>query len=305
MHPDQKSKASKWFKTPLVFSIQEAKGLEYENIILYNFISDEEQAFREISKGVDPAALDSDSLQFARAKDKRDKSLEVYKFYINALYVAMTRAVSNLYLVEGNQKHPLIRLLDLQGFVGKLEVDKQDSSLDDWQKEAHRLELQGKQEQADDIRNRILQQKPVPWPVLNEQAFAALQKEAFTGSNKKKRNLALEYALVYHHRPTLNALIKEGIRAAYQTEGKSLDQLYRKHYLNLRSEKHWWRSCAIPRNYGIDHRTIFNLTPLMVAARLGNTSLVEALIERGANPDHTGTNGLNALQNGAGSRPVR
>jgi hypothetical protein len=34
MHPDQKTVAKTHFQTPLVFSIQEAKGLEYENIIL-------------------------------------------------------------------------------------------------------------------------------------------------------------------------------------------------------------------------------------------------------------------------------
>lgn len=294
MHPEQKSKASKWFKTPLVFSIQEAKGLEYENIILYNFISDEEQAFKEISRGVDAAALDSDSIQYARSKDKRDKSLEVYKFYINSLYVAITRAVNNLYLLEDSQKHPLVDLLNLQGFAGKLQLDKQGSSLDEWQKEAHRLELQGKQEQANDIRQRILQQKPVPWPVFDQKAFSKLLDEGFKG-NKKKRNLAMEYALIYHHRPTLNALIKEGIRAASQNDSKALNALYHKHYLSYDLNN----PGAVLRDtqsYGIDHSTIFNLTPLMVAARLGNAKLAEELIERGAHPEKTGNNGLNALQ---------
>ena len=294
MHPDQKPKVSKWFKTPLVFSIQEAKGLEYENIILYNFISDEEQAFKEISIGVDAAALDSDSIHYARSKDKRDKSLEIYKFYINALYVAITRAVNNLYLIEEKQKHPLVDLLNLQGFAGKLQLDKQDSSLDDWQKEAHRLELQGKQEQADDIRQRILQQKPVPWKVLDQKAFNQLLDEGFKG-NKKKRNLATEYALIYHHRPTLNALMKEGIRAASQTDSKALNALYHKHYLSydLNNPGAVLRDT---RNYGIDHSTIFNLTPLMIAARLGNAQLAGELVERGARPEKTGNNGLNALQ---------
>ena len=295
MHPEQKASASKWFNTPLVFSIQEAKGLEYDNIILYNFISDEEKAFRDISAGVDPAALDSDILNYARTKDKRDKSLEVYKFYINALYVALTRAVSNLYLVESNQKHPLIRLLALQHFSGQLEVDKQDSSLDEWQKEARKLELQGKQEQADDIRSRILKQQPVPWPVLDEKAFAELQQEALSGNNKKKRNLALKYAIVYYHRPTLNALIKTGIRAAVNPDTKAVDQLHRKHYM-VYDLKNPGAVLRDTEKYGIDHRTVFNLTPLMVAARLGNAELIKSLMERGANPDNTGTNGLNALQ---------
>ena len=295
MHPDQKAKASQWFKTPLVFSIQEAKGLEYDNIILYNFISDEEKAFRDIAAGVDPKALEGDTLDYARAKDKSDKSLEVYKFYINALYVAMTRAVSNLFLVEERQKHPLIRLLDMEQYSSDLALDKQDSSLDEWQKEARKLELQGKQEQADDIRDRILKQKPVPWPVLDLNAFTALQEEALTGNNKKKRILALEYALVYHHRPTLNALIKEGVNAASQPEGKSLTQLYRKHYMTY-DLKNPGSVLRDTEQYGIDHRTIFNLTPLMVASRIGNTGLVKELVERGADQNKTGSNGLNALQ---------
>ena len=37
-----------------------------------------------------------------RARDKTDKSLEVYKFYVNALYVALTRAVRNVYLIESD-----------------------------------------------------------------------------------------------------------------------------------------------------------------------------------------------------------
>ena len=300
MHPDQKAGAKKWFNTPLVFSIQEAKGLEYDNIILYNFISDEEKAFRDIAAGVDPAALEKETLSYSRTKDKQDKSLEVYKFYINALYVAITRAVCNLYIVESSHKHPMIRLLNLARFNGELEVDQQKSSLDEWQKEARKLELQGKQEQADEIRHRILQEKPVPWPVLDRTAFETLQKEALDNNNgksnnKKKQILALEYALIYYHRPTLNALIKAEVRAASQPESKVLALLNRKHYMpyDLKNPSAVLRETE---KYGIDHRTRFNLTPLMVATRLGNAAVVEALIERGADPDKHGNNGLNALQ---------
>ncbi|MGB3548000.1 MAG: hypothetical protein WBA17_13555, partial [Saprospiraceae bacterium] len=51
MDKTQKSQVAQFFKTPLVFTIQEAKGLEYENIILVNFISDYDKEFREISSG--------------------------------------------------------------------------------------------------------------------------------------------------------------------------------------------------------------------------------------------------------------
>src|SRR6201996_4621806 len=40
MRDEDKADARKHFATPLLFSIHEAKGLEYENIVLYRFISD-------------------------------------------------------------------------------------------------------------------------------------------------------------------------------------------------------------------------------------------------------------------------
>ncbi len=296
MHPEQKPLASRWFKTPLVFSIQEAKGLEYDNIILFNFVRDEEKVFREIAADIDPAQLEGDTLNYARSKNKRDKSLEVYKFYINALYVAMTRAVNNLYIIEGNLKHPLLKLLNVENFSGELTLDKQDSSLEDWQKEAHKLELQGKQDQADDIRSRILQQKPVPWPVYDREAFGQLCEEGLAGSgNKKKRILALEYAVLCHHQPTLNALQQQNFRAAFGDESKSLNQLFRKHYMQY-TLKNSGSVLRDTEKYGIDHRTLFNLTPLMVAVKTGNTDLVATLVKRGADTSLVGSNGLNALQ---------
>ncbi|RKZ71379.1 MAG: hypothetical protein DRQ57_18770, partial [Gammaproteobacteria bacterium] len=111
MHPEQKAQAKQFFKTPLVFSVQEAKGLEYENIILYHFVSTDESRFQEICKNVTHEDLKIEELTYARVKDKSDKSLEIFKFYVNALYVAITRAICNLYWVETNPKHRLFNLL--------------------------------------------------------------------------------------------------------------------------------------------------------------------------------------------------
>ncbi len=297
MHPHQKAQARQWFNTPLIFSIQEAKGLEYENVVLLNFINEEEKAFQEIASGVDPSDLDKSDLKYARAKNKNDKSLEIYKFFINALYVAITRAVKNLYWVEANQKHPLMNLLQLERFYGDLSLEKQDSSLEEWQKEARRLELQGKQEQAEEIRSRILQQKPVPWPVLDRTAFSLLKEKALSTAtgNKKDRLRVFEYALLYHDKSTLNELKAVGFKPALQKSKRGLEQLINNHYLSYEL-KHPRTVLSDTERYGVDHRTVFNLTPLMVSARVGNVHLVEQLIERGADPDLVGSNGLNALQ---------
>ncbi|SFN10751.1 ankyrin repeat domain-containing protein [Nitrosomonas communis] len=293
MTADQKPAAQQYFSTPLVFTIQEAKGLEYENIILYNFLSQEESRYREISKGVTLADLDQD-IKYARAKDKTDKSLEVYKFYINALYVALTRAVKNLYWIESNPKQPLLDLLGLRNAQESLQLASQNSSLDAWRLEAHKLELQGKQEQAERIRNEILKQKTPGWQVITGSALAELKQKAIEKGDKNARMTLLEYGLVYEDQSIIDSLQKAGFKAAQHPE-KSLQLLQQKHY----SAYSFKKPDAVLRQvdqYGPDFRNIFNQTPLMVAAWMGNTEVIKALIELGADTEKVDDNGLTPFQ---------
>jgi superfamily I DNA/RNA helicase len=129
---EDKSEARTVFRTPLLFSVQESKGLEYENIIIYNIISDNAAEFKAISDGVSNSDLLKDELEYSRNRDKSDKSSEVYKFYINSLYVSITRAIRNVYLIEKNTNHPLCRLLGIsEDFAGKT-IKEEISSADDW-----------------------------------------------------------------------------------------------------------------------------------------------------------------------------
>ncbi|WP_305822327.1 UvrD-helicase domain-containing protein [Massilia brevitalea] len=113
LRDEDKAEARKHFDTPLIFSVHEAKGLEYDSIVLYRFVSDNRAEFSAIAEGVGADDLAGDELEYSRAKDKSDKSLEIYKFYVNALYVALTRAIRSVYLVESDSGHPLLRLLDI------------------------------------------------------------------------------------------------------------------------------------------------------------------------------------------------
>ncbi len=294
MHPDQKAAAKAHFQTPLVVSIQEAKGLEYDNIILYNFTSDDAERFREITQGISQEDLLGEEWRYARAKDKSDKSLEIYKFHINALYVAVTRAVQNLYLVEANPRQRLFELLGLKFGEGPLALAEQGSSLEEWRQEAHKLELQGKQEQAEEIRRQILKLKPVSWPVLKGETLAALERQALAQGDKKAKLLLFEYALAYQDRNRLNALVKAGFGPASQPE-KAIKSLNQKYFLAYEL-KH---STAVLRQvdqYGVDFRNPFNLTPLMIAARLGNEGLVAKLVELGADTEQVNNVGFNAFQ---------
>jgi len=294
LHPEQKAEVRKHFRTPLVFSIHEAKGLEYENVLLYGFVSSEEKRFRDIAADLGEADLQGE-LRYARGRDKGDKSLEIYKFYINALYVAVTRAVKNLYLIEPRPKQHLLALLGLtEVHDGVEDIETQSSSLEEWRHEAHRLELQGKEEQAAEIREQILKQRTPPWTVLRGEALDELEAKALEQGEKKAGIALMEYALVYRDQRLLNALIQRGIKAAKQPD-KAMSLLERKHFLpyTLKSPGAVLREVD---QYGVDFRNIFGQTPLMVASRIGNADLIEDLLDRDADTGLVDANGLNAFQ---------
>lgn len=158
LREELKEKAARYFETPLIFSIYEAKGIEYENVILYNFVSSEAKSYQDIAQGLHPQDL-LENVSYARVKNKTDRSLEIYKFFINALYVAITRAIKNVYWLESKGEHPLFKLWTLDFQPQFLPLTLQSSSLSAWKKEAERLDLQGKEAQAQAIRTEVLHEK--------------------------------------------------------------------------------------------------------------------------------------------------
>jgi len=159
--------------------------------------------------------------------------------------------------------------------------------------EAQRLELQGKQEQAESIRTQILKQKPVPWEALHGAPLEQLQHKAIEENNKKAKITLFEYALVYRDQPRLNALIKSGFAPARNPD-KGRHLLNKKHFMPYEL-KHPGAVLRQTDQYGVDFRNLFNQTPLMVASRLGNETLVRELRARGANTELINNAGFNAF----------
>jgi hypothetical protein len=313
LRDEDKSAARASFRTPLVFSVHEAKGLEYPHVILFDIVSGQRAAYSEVCDGVSSKDIESKELDYRRAKDKGDKSLELFKFYVNALYVAMTRAVQTLTFVESDTAHPLLALLGLSVSDAKVTAG-QASSKEEWAQEARKLELQGKQEQAQRIRDTILQFKPVPWTPWSQPLMVDFAAKALDRNNPsaKPRQALLDYALWHGQQAWIERLARINFQPAsslapdgefgwigpsarlgfHDAEYEQQTRLAHRAVTSLRSRhlqpfiaknfKDILRQCDV---HGVDHLTTVGASPLMLASRAGNLPLVEALIQRGANPD--------------------
>lgn len=314
LRDDDKPAARARFRTPLVFSVAEAKGLEYPHVALVDIVSGQRLAYAEVCEDVQPADLDTDTLDYRRAKDKADKSLELYKFYVNALYVAMTRAVQTLTLVESDTGHPLLALLGLQAGEAPAQAVRA-STREEWAQAARKLQLQGKEEQAQAIRDAFLQHKPVPWTPWSRALVEDLLPKALDPRNPsaKPRQSIFDYALWHAQHELVTALGKANFAAARQLldEGQfwgagsllpnrygfrndaweRLEVLTRKTVAAVR-QRHLqpWEAKKFKDllqqvdQYGPDHATPVGATPLMLAAVAGNAPLVQALLDKGADP---------------------
>ncbi|HOC87847.1 MAG TPA: UvrD-helicase domain-containing protein [Bacteroidales bacterium] len=281
---EDKAKAREFFQTPLLFSVQELKGLEYENIILYNFISDNAAEYNAVCEGVTHDNLLVDELTYARGKDKTDKSLDVYKFYINSLYVAVTRAVKNVYIVEKARGHKLLRLLEIAEDAPARSLKEEISSTDDWKQEARRLEMQGKAEQVDAIRKGILATGKPDWEPMTREQYRITKIEALNPDNfnKKAKDRLFDFALLHNQELVIHQLADLNYKRAerYETERSSL---YRKYYQHYREDN---LTMIIPllNKYGVDFRDVHNFTPLHAAAFAGAVNIAKTLLSHGANP---------------------
>lgn len=293
LREEHKAEARQRFRTPLVFSIHEAKGLEYETVILYRLVGSERRLYAELAEGVSPAELaDDGELAYRRAKDKADRSGELYKFFVNSLYVGITRAVREVLLVEDDPGHPLLTLLDVARTESAADVRADRASAEEWQREAHRLEAQGKSEQAEAIRATVLHVASVPWQPMDRAGAADVAAKALAAgsvSTKAKQRLC-EFAGFHQEWALAERLATEGgfePARLIEQQGAAVRQRLLAPYAGKKHKD----VLADTERYGVDHRTPVGVTPLMAAAYACNAPLVEALLERGASReagDHLG-----------------
>jgi hypothetical protein len=302
MRQEDKAGARKLFKTPLLFSIHESKGLEYENVIILNFISDNTREFDEITQKISDEDLLDEGVAFSRFRDKTDKSLDTYKFFINSLYVAITRGIKNIYLVEASQKHRMLQLLQLVEAKSDVKISGNVSSAEEWKKEADKLEKQGKKEHAEEIRQVFFSQQAPDWEPLTNANLEKLKKEALDPVlfNKKAKDRLFAYALIYDEFEIIDKLAKLKYRRAEDKENE-FSSVFRKYYSEYKNNDLKQIGRLIEK-YGLNYRDQFNLTPLLAAIQSASTKAIRFLLEQGADITLMDNRGKNALRSAIGQK---
>ncbi|MDQ6762453.1 MAG: UvrD-helicase domain-containing protein [Bacteroidota bacterium] len=289
-----KAEARRFFKTPLLFSVQEAKGLEYENVILLNFISTNPEEFREIINGVNVSDLQGDTLHYARSADKSDKDAEIYKFYINSFYVAITRSVKNIYLFEKHVNHPALELLALKETKKPLQVAEQKSDKQEWLEEARRLEEQGKHEQAEQIRAKYLGYEYISAEQLEQIKSLALDPAKKEAEVKKERKQLFQYALTHDKISWIDQLAKLQFQRAiqYMKERRQYGKEYAKN-CRLGNKNEVKRTVE---KYSVDFAAPdTGVTGLMLALHHGQDSVADMLLQLKADISIPSAAGLLAI----------
>lgn len=275
---EMKNEARRFFKTPLIFSVQEAKGLEYENVILLNFISGHQAEFREIIKGVSTTDLIKEELAYNRAADKQDKDAEVYKFYINSLYVAITRAIKNIYIFEKQANHPALQLLQMKENKSDIKVAEAKSTLEEWLAEAQRLEDQGKIEQAEQIRAKYLGYEYLSPEQLETIKQAALDPGKKEKEVKKERKQLFQYAHAHQRYDWIEQLAQLQFQRAIALM-KEVKQDRKEYSKSIRLGRKP-EALRVIKKYGADFRADDNgATGLMLALYHGQDELISELLK--------------------------
>jgi len=243
-------------------------------------VSSNEAEFREITAGVTSEDLKQEELRYNRAANKHDKDAEVYKFYINSFYVAITRAVKNVYIFEQLANHSVFRLLQLQESKEGIQVSEAKSTKEEWLDEARRLEEQGKYEQAEQIRAKYLGYdylSPEQLEIVCERALNPALKEAEV---KRERKQLFQYAINHRRYDWVEALAKLQFQRAilYMKELRADRKEYEKN-LRLGNKA---KIQATVQKYGIDFTCEDNTTGLMIALYHGQSETALNLLAQGA-----------------------
>jgi len=300
-----KQEIKKEFKTALIYTVQEIKGLEYEEVILVNLVSSHRQAFKEVIKDIQQDDLDADLKYNRSGKKDNENRLESYKIYINSLYVALTRGIKKLYILEKNNH----RLFEVLGLVQekKERIVVEQSSIKEWEAEAKKLEKLGKIEQAEDIRKKKLKTDNIDILDTNDivKDISQLQEEALNPSKFNKKAKDAFFQIVKENNQV--EFIERLVELKYAPAKKYLQSITKKvpistkkkkiakivecaYYGNIKKMKQF-----ILDNCDVNFQNKEGASALTVASQYGKSEILKLLLDNGANPNLLTKNNFSAL----------
>jgi hypothetical protein len=192
---EDKAAAREQFRTPLPFSVHEAKGLEYPHVVLVNLVSGQRVAYAEVYEGVTATDVQRKTLEYARAGQVRPLAGGIQVLRQRAVLGDNARGA--LAHAGGRRHGPRAAgAAGLQRGEVRLQPARA-STKDEWAQKARKLELQGKAEQAQAIREAFLQHRPVPWAPWDQAHIEQFAVKAFDAASPstKPRQAILDYAL--------------------------------------------------------------------------------------------------------------
>jgi len=305
-----KDSARKLFNTPLVFNIHEAKGLEYKNVVLYEFISHGayngiwniakqktdktkvEDAINEVRY-----SYDNKSVTTSRSKSREDKSFEEFKFYMNALYVGVSRAIDSIYIIGNEKKCNLLKVIKPEGKKTiSVDIKKEESTPEEWRNMALELIDKGKIEQARNIvATKLSNKKEYADEIIKELEAKGYHKEQVISELKaepKKSSMSAS-KVPKNEKPQDKQHPNEKKKL---TKGK-LEENTKELFSAVDNDNLQLAAQLIRQGVNINATDDYDVTLLQVAVQKRRNNIVQLLLENGAD--------INATAGGCSDAPLQ
>lgn len=223
---EHKEEAKKQFKTPLVFTPEEIKGLEYKAVMAYRFL--DAPIYNEANRELEQSSPKIQKNNANRAKNNQGK--EHFGPPFNAIYTMFTRTTETLYIYQ-EKKHALRHIIKtLEPLLTEEPLTPTPSApstdtTNEWFIEAKKQLEQGNEQQAREIFNLKLNKSNSEFEL-----FSNLLKENYTTQSslilKQKPIAQLQPILIKTELPSQAATPSENNRLNPNHSGENDQENY-------------------------------------------------------------------------------
>lgn len=243
----------------MVFTVEEAKGLEFNDVVCYNLTT--------------PFKNEWDAIFSGKAKKNQN-----FRYYFNLLYVGFTRAKSNIIMMEKEIFQN--KIISEFKEIGKEKVNItsmiKKSSAEEWNDKAIKLEKLGKIKEAEISKKKAVE--------INENL--KIYKKKFTESEI----LDFEKSLIQKNDNTIKKYLELGFNPNHMI--KNTIPLLIKTIIKSKTMMELISQSNIDKEL---KKSSIGITALSIASKSGDDKIVKLLLGAGANPNIENNNGVSIL----------